>query len=244
MHAKEKIISNIQFCARDDGAPLAQPLWMEPDAALMEEDIFVSNEEDPVVSEMPVYVSCAAGANLVVAQFPTRKAPSASTIARLRLKEKSGVLETDVESAVPASYVDETRQTARHALTQTFSGVVGHEETLAVAYQHGDALYLSLVPRAVQLRPKFAPKPSEQEQAPGEKQEKPAPQLRSVQMSVKSATNDAPRCSSVLDFWRKAGKEENLEYATEYVDSDARHALLAQRHEQQVPIEATEMTFL
>ncbi|GMM51381.1 hypothetical protein DASB73_023390 [Starmerella bacillaris] len=216
----------------------------------MEEEIFVSNEADPIISEVPVYLNNNCGSNLVVVQYPTRKANIANTgnsskISGIRLKEQSDVIEVDIENRVPTIYIDTVRQSSNLGLGQTFSGVLNKNEgKYAVGYLHNDAFYLSLVPKTGQLRPKFKIKKVEEAVVQEEKTEQPQ-QLRSVQMSVKSTTSEQPRCSSVLDFWRKAEKEDVVEYGTEVLDSEERDKLLGSHEtETEVKTAPLELRFL
>lgn len=204
-----------------------------------EEALFVNekshNVEDPVVSEMPVFLNNNAGENLILLQYPTRRQNQAYKVSQVRLKPISQVIETDLNLSVPSRYIDESKGSTAQGLTQKFAGVLKDGQgRFAAGYVHDGALHISLVPQVGQLRPKFASQSPTvlqpvmvQANSQAKAKDQGLPALRSVQMSVKSSAVELPKHSGVLEFWRSANKEEAVDYEPENLEETQVHKLLA-----------------
>lgn len=208
-----------------------------------EEALFVNEEspkvEDPVVSEMPVFLNNNAGDNLVLLQYPTRKQNQAYKASQVRLKPNSQAIETDLNLDVPSQYIDETGGSTLQGLTQTFGGVLKDGQgRFAAGFMHDGAFHISLIPQIGQLRPKFASQVSTllqpamlQANSQAKPKDPSQPALRSVQMSVKSTSVEIPKHSGVLEFWRSANKEEAVDFDPENLDEAQVQKLLALKDE-------------
>lgn len=235
-----------------------------------EELLFVSNDEDPVIEETPVYVNSAAGPYTLLAHFPTRRSTHSDEdakngeICQVKFKEQSRLLEFQVKTPIPPNYIDPSRISSglsKTTLVQPYTGVLTTSETqggkLAVAYIHDNKVFLTLVAQSAQFRPSFAhssqqnqtsadnkdQNQSQQSQQPAQPAQ-PA-QLRSVQMSVKSATNEQPNSSSELEFWRQAAKEDNVDYAVIEPENETQMAqLLAKEVSEDIEVNTPKFEFL
>lgn len=192
----------------------------------------VEEDDDPVVSETPVYFAGTVGNGLSLLQFPTRKAGLAGAkhpVCGFRLKPESQVVETDVAVDMPSEFRNDLHPSHGQE-NQTYGGILKSGiGNYAVGHLSEDgSLHLALVSRSGQLRPSFGGD-DQGEKKFGATLANPPPnpaQIRSVNLSVKSTTEQTAKYSGVLDFWKKAALEEfktydfmNPEEPTAYIES-------------------------
>lgn len=180
-------------------------------------DAIVANEsDDPVISETPVCLAGGVGGGLSLLQFPTRKAglPGANhPVCGLRIKPNSQVIETDVAVSLPPDYHNDLHTNHEHE-NQTYGGILkAGIGRYAVGHLGDDgSLHLALVSRSGQLRPIFSDEQPDKKLGNSVVTPPNPAHIRSVNVSVKSSTEQSTKYSGVLDFWKKAALEDFKSY--------------------------------
>lgn len=206
----------------------------------MERELDVPFQQDPVTGEVPIYLNGSVGDNLVVLQYPTRpKSVDSRHVHDFKLKPKSQVVEVNVETELGEAYLDPSHlsSASETALrSQPYQGILKPAEGYyAVGRLSEEAFYLSVVSRIGQLRPHFA-SDDVQESRPtssstgvssigssGSASTTAGQQIRSVQLSVKSTTDQTSKISGVLEFWKHANQEAYDQY--EYEQGDLKESI-------------------
>jgi len=206
--------------------------------ALFYDEEMTDGQSDPVVSEMPVFLNNHAGNSLIVLQYPTRKAGQTSQTTRISMKPEAQILETAIDPQLPMQFINSSK--GMHRLSQKYSGVLNENSSrFAVGYVKNNAFYITYVPRTGQMRPEFPDKApllnSAMLQTKGPED---AANLRSVQMSVKSTSQELPKHSVALEYWRQANKEESVNYNLGELSQHQRDDLLASQVDDPVEVDS------
>lgn len=189
---------------------------------IQEEDVSMQDmdrQSSDIVKSVPVILSNTVGNRLAVLQYPTRKATAqnkAQDVVQVRTKPQSQVIETDIFTGLPESYVDAEKATKwGDEGVQTFAGLLKPGNgRYAVGKVIDGELHLSIVSHTTQLRPQFArydQVSSEAKEITLIRPDVPVPTsaaARAVQMSAKTSGEQYVKFSEVLEFWKAADDEK------------------------------------
>lgn len=169
-------------------------------------------DDDPVIQQIPVYVTNELDGKVNIFQFPSRSSTKPlvgnSGVVDARLKPHVGIVEVDIPIETRRFYDEDKKEQWGPVNKQTFGGPL--KEVLAInnmvgIFKDGE-LHLTKVSKISQLRPQFRyfekevpkPEPTVQREA------------RTIQMSAKSAGDLAPKFSGALSARKMADDEDNL----------------------------------
>ncbi|KAK7203263.1 Sin-like protein conserved region-domain-containing protein [Myxozyma melibiosi] len=177
------------------------------------------DSDDPIVQTVPVFLSSQLSEHLHIMQYPVRSQSRPYTgsqgepILDFRFKPKAGVVQVDVPINAQSQFYDREKGERWGGVErQTLSGVVNKPEGYMIGIFQNGELHLTPVAGNAQLRPSFSyvDKDAQTEkdlartvrQDPAKSKE-----IRAVQMTVKSADNQAPRYSGALSARKNADDE-------------------------------------
>lgn len=180
--------------------------------------------DDPVIQEFPIYFNSQIAENLHLYQYPTRSAlypfvdALETGIISSRAKLATGIVEVDVPLSRNAYYDADKAAKWQNLDTQTFGGVqkLCHEDGNLNNYMVGvfkdEELHVTPIKSIAQLRPQFKyvdrAIQSEKEIANAmNKKDDKSKEAKSVQVTAKAASDNAPRYSAAIAS-RKAADEE------------------------------------
>lgn len=191
--------------------------------------------DDPVIQEFPIYFNSQIADNLHLYQYPTRSAlypfidALETGILSSRAKLANGIVEVDVPLSRNAYYDADKAAKWQNLDTQTFGGVQKpcHEDGNLNNYMVGvfkdEELHVTPIKSIAQLRPQFKyvdrAIQSEKEIANAmNKKDDKSKEAKSVQVTAKAATDNAPRYSAAIASRKAADEEPYVEI--EWYDRD------------------------
>ncbi|KAK9234884.1 Sin-like protein conserved region-domain-containing protein [Lipomyces kononenkoae] len=180
------------------------------------------DDDDPIVTSFPIYLSSRLASNLHIFQYPVRPNTRPYTGSRgepvldLRTKPQSGLIQVDVPINTTQFYDHEKGEKWGAVDRQTLGGVTTTSDGYMIGIFKNGELHLTPVKGTCQLRPSFTyvdkDAQTEKEIARSVKQDPTKPtEIRAVQMTVKSSDDSAPRYSGALAARKRAEDEEYVE---------------------------------
>ncbi|ANZ75615.1 BA75_03290T0 [Komagataella pastoris] len=183
-----------------------------------------SDEEDPVVNEVPIHINSRLTEELVILQYTNRfKQREQPNISQVRFKPQAGVLELNVPLEKSKYFSPEKSAEWDNIDKQILRGVLNDSSAYYAGVVKNGAIHLNPIQKNGQVRPYF----EYMDQRKSEKQNQFHQQLkianettdaskkevRVVQMSMKTTVDSQPRLGGALQSNKNESEEAWVDYA-------------------------------
>ncbi|ODV89003.1 hypothetical protein CANCADRAFT_132840 [Tortispora caseinolytica NRRL Y-17796] len=180
-------------------------------------------DDDPVVQEYPIILNTLADEKLYLLQFPgVGKDRNVKDVSNVRIKTESRILEVDEEIEEKGDNYDRNRASKwKNSNIITYKGNINDDTNYLIGTFVKDQLNIAKVDVKCQLRPNLkyidVNDMEVNQDLHMKRQEMKSKETKTVQMTVKSADDTAPKYSGALQSFRKSEIEpfKNLSYHPE-----------------------------